>query len=105
MSCLLIFTTKEIEDVIAKAARPWVQGEERNGSGATHAQPIFDEIDRTVCQRDPCWPWLSRTKRTARSRTSGENLFVVLLMMLHPTQELEPPANPARVWMPPVWQA
>jgi len=29
-------------------------------------------------------------------RTSGENLFVVLLMMLHPTQELEPPANPAR---------
>src|SRR5690606_4005984 len=39
---------------------------------------------------------LSRTSRTARSRTSGENLFVVLLMMLHPTQELEPPANPAR---------
>ncbi|WP_233557394.1 hypothetical protein, partial [Gemmobacter lutimaris] len=39
---------------------------------------------------------LSRTKRTARSRTSGENLFVVLLMMLHPTQKLEPPANPAR---------
>ncbi|WP_223479524.1 hypothetical protein, partial [Oricola indica] len=23
-------------------------------------------------------------------------LFVVLLMMLHPTQELEPPANPGR---------
>ncbi|MHA6326982.1 nucleotidyltransferase domain-containing protein, partial [Roseivivax sp. CAU 1753] len=39
---------------------------------------------------------LSRTRRTARSRTSGEYLFVVLLMMLHPTQELEPPANPAR---------
>jgi hypothetical protein len=39
---------------------------------------------------------VSRTSRTARSRTSGENLFVVLLMMLHPTQELEPPANPAR---------
>ncbi len=34
--------------------------------------------------------------RTARSRTSGENLCVVLLTMLHPTQELEPPANPAR---------
>jgi len=26
----------------------------------------------------------------------GEYLFVVLLMMLPPTQELEPPANPAR---------
>ncbi|WP_233557135.1 hypothetical protein, partial [Gemmobacter lutimaris] len=44
-------------------------------------------------------PSLSRTKRTARSRTSGENLFVVLLMMLHPTQKLEPPANPARFRM------
>ncbi|SIS78693.1 hypothetical protein SAMN05878426_1041, partial [Phaeovulum vinaykumarii] len=33
------------------------------------------------------------------SRTSGENLFVVLLMMLHPTQELEPPAKPARFKM------
>ena len=20
------------------------------------AQPIFDEIERTACQRDPCWP-------------------------------------------------
>jgi IstB-like ATP binding protein len=60
------------------------------------AQPIFAEIDMTACQRDPCWPSLSRTSRTARSRTSAENLFVVLLMMLHPTQELEPPANPAR---------
>ncbi|WP_203232353.1 hypothetical protein, partial [Gemmobacter caeruleus] len=45
-------------------------------------------------------PSLSKTSRTARSRTSGENLFVVLLMMLHPTQELEPPANPARFTAP-----
>jgi hypothetical protein len=34
--------------------------------------------------------------RTARSRMSGEYLFAVLLVMLHPTQVLEPPANPAR---------
>ena len=27
----------------------------------------------------------------------GGNLFIVLLMMLHPTQELEPPQNPGRV--------
>lgn len=60
-------------------------------------QPIFAEIDRIACQREPCCPSLSRTNRTARSRTSGENLFVVLFMMLHPTQELEPPANPARL--------
>ena len=34
--------------------------------------------------------------RTARSRTSGENLFVVLLVMAPSSQELEPPANPGR---------
>ncbi|WP_212743781.1 Swt1 family HEPN domain-containing protein, partial [Caulobacter sp. 3R27C2-B] len=35
--------------------------------------------------------------RTARSRTSGENLFVVLLLIVAPiSQELGPPANPAR---------
>src|SRR6056297_1107069 len=59
-------------------------------------QPIFAEIDVIACHREPCWAAPSRTIRTARSRTSGENLFVVLLMMLHPTQELEPPANLAR---------
>lgn len=47
-------------------------------------------------QREPCRPSLSKTSRTARSRTSGENLSVVLHMMLHPTQGLEPPANPAQ---------
>jgi hypothetical protein len=36
---------------------------------------------------------LSSTSLTARSRTSGENLFVVLLMMAHPSQELSPSAN------------
>ncbi len=34
--------------------------------------------------------------QTARSRTSGENLFVVLLIVAPLSQELEPPANPAR---------
>lgn len=59
-------------------------------------QPIFAAIDMTACQRDGCWASVSRTSRTARSRTSGENSFVVLLMMLRPAQELEPPADPAR---------
>ena len=39
--------------------------------------------------------------RTARWRTSGANLFVVLLISAPLTQKLEPPANPGRVWMPP----
>jgi len=34
--------------------------------------------------------------RVARSRTSGENLFVVLLIIAPSTQELEPPAIPGR---------
>ncbi|WP_205411719.1 hypothetical protein, partial [Sphingomonas carotinifaciens] len=36
------------------------------------------------------------TIRTARARTSGENLFVVLLIQAPPSQELEPPTNPGR---------
>jgi len=36
---------------------------------------------------------------TARPRTSGENLFVVLLVMAPPSQELEPPTNPRRFKM------
>lgn len=60
------------------------------------AQPIFDEIDTIAAQRLSCCPAPSNTIRTARSRTSGEYLFVVFVMMLHPTHELEPPANPAR---------
>ena len=29
-------------------------------------------IDTMACQRDPCWPSVSNTNRTARSRTSGK---------------------------------
>src|SRR6478736_5553951 len=59
-------------------------------------QPIFDEIETTAAQREACSPSCSRTIRTARARTSGENLFVVLLVMAPSSQELEPPANPGR---------
>ncbi|RSU29986.1 hypothetical protein, partial [Sphingomonas koreensis] len=38
----------------------------------------------------------SSTIRTARARTSGENLFVVLLVIAPSSQELGPPTNPAR---------
>jgi hypothetical protein len=39
------------------------------------------EIDMTASRRDPCQSWLPWTIRTARSRTSGENLVVVAAMM------------------------
>ncbi len=38
----------------------------------------------------------TRNGSAARARTSGENLFVVLLVMALPSQELEPPAIPGR---------
>ncbi|MDC7684522.1 hypothetical protein PQU92_14655, partial [Asticcacaulis sp. BYS171W] len=38
----------------------------------------------------------SRNIRTARSRTSGENLFVVLFIVAPSSQKLEPPAKPGR---------
>src|SRR4030088_1913180 len=59
-------------------------------------QPILAEIETTAAQREACSPSWSKTIRTARVRTSGENLFVVLLVMAPPSQELEPPAIPGR---------
>src|SRR5690606_28488352 len=50
--------------------------------------PILPATDTTAAQRDGYSPPCSRTIRRARVRTSLENLFVVLLVMLHPTQEL-----------------
>ncbi|MGL5183339.1 hypothetical protein, partial [Herbaspirillum huttiense] len=44
---------------------------------------------------EECSSRCSRTKRTARSRTSGENLLDFLFMALF-SQELEPPQNPGR---------
>ena len=61
------------------------------------AQPIFAEIDRIADQRLSRRPSPFKTFHTARSRTSGIYLFVHLFMMLHPTQELEPPAN--ELWL------
>ncbi|WP_211363333.1 hypothetical protein, partial [Sphingobium limneticum] len=42
----------------------------------------------------------STTIRTARSRTSGENLLVVLLITDAPSHKLEPPGNPGRFSCP-----
>jgi hypothetical protein len=41
---------------------------------------------------------------TARSRPSGENLLVVVLMMVHLTQALEPPADPVRFRSGRLWE-
>ncbi len=49
-----------------------------------------------AAHRDGCSPSWSSTGRTARSRTSGENLFVVLLIVDPSSQELGPPAIPGQ---------
>jgi hypothetical protein len=59
-------------------------------------QPIFAAIEEIAAHREACSPWWSRTIRTARARTSAENLFVVAFAIAPSSQELEPPANPAR---------
>ena len=60
------------------------------------AQQSFEAIDTIAAQWLSCCPAPSNTIRKAHLRTSGEYLFVVFVMMLHPTQELAPPANPER---------
>jgi hypothetical protein len=68
-----------------------------DGLSAALARELMADYSLTLAaQRLSCCPAPSKTIRTARSRTSGEYLFVVFVMMLHPTHELEPPANPAR---------
>ena len=57
-------------------------------------QPIFGAIDSMAAHSDGYLPRCSSTMRTARSRTSGENLFD--LFMAPSSQEKEPPQNPGR---------
>src|SRR5262245_62924613 len=52
-----------------------------------------------AAHRDACSPSWSTTIRTARARTSGENLLLVCFVMAPPSQELEPPINPGRFTM------
>ena len=65
--------------------------------------PIFGAMDSMVAHSDGYSPRASCTIRTARSRTSGENLL--FLFMAPFSQELEPPQNPGRFTphKPPIW--
>ena len=53
------------------------------------AQQIFEEIDGIADQRFTCSKVFDDTKLEARSRISGKNLFVVLLVSLHPNRSSE----------------
>lgn len=74
-------------------------------SNVCGVQPIIGAIDSTAAHIDGCSLRYSRTKRTARSRTSGENLLGFLFVAPF-SQELEPPPNP--VWfiflLPPIFR-
>src|SRR5262249_42196405 len=63
-------------------------------------QPILAAIDMIAAHRDECSPSWSTTIRTARARTSGENLLLVCFVIAPPSQELEPPINPGRFTPP-----
>ena len=57
-------------------------------------QPILGAMDSMAAHSEGYSPRCSRTMRTARSRTSGENLFE--LLMAQSSQRKEPPQNPGR---------
>src|SRR5690606_31768467 len=57
-------------------------------------QPILGAIDWVAAHNDEYSPRCSCTNRTARSRTSGENLLVLLMTAF--SQEMQPPQNPGR---------
>ena len=59
-------------------------------------QPILGAMDSMAAHREGYSPRCSRTMRTARSRTSGENWFDFLLMA-QSSQRKEPPQNPGAV--------
>ena len=57
-------------------------------------QPILGAMDSITAQSDGYSPRCSCTIRTARSRTSGENLFD--FFMAQSSQRFEPPEKPGR---------
>lgn len=65
-----------------------------HSSSVCGTQPIFGAIDSTAAHSDGYAPRCFWTIRTARSRTSGENLFD--LFMASFSQVLKPPQNPGR---------
>ena len=58
-------------------------------------QPIFAAIEPIAAHCEAYSASCSNTRRTARSRTSGENLFVVFFMTPS-SQEMESPGIPGR---------
>lgn len=81
-----------------RPASRFVRAGSRDGSDRLAAWTWYvDGAIELIATHSEAWstPW-SRTVRTARSRTSSENLLVVLLVIAPPSQGLEPPANPRR---------
>lgn len=66
-------------------------------------QPILGAMDSMAAHSEGYSPRCSRTMRTARSRTSGENWFDFLLMA-QSSQRNKPPQIPGR-FMAPVFRA
>jgi hypothetical protein len=67
-----------------------------NQPAAMNGLPILAATDDTTAHCEGCSASCSATIRTARARTSEENLFVVLLVMNPTSRELGPPENPGR---------
>src|SRR5258707_14318524 len=83
--------------VVGPARRPWSRSDRRTQlRSVSPVQPILLAIELIAAHCDGCSAWWSNTMRTARSRPSAENLFVVGLLIAPSSQDVEPPANPVR---------
>jgi hypothetical protein len=91
--------TRSRSSVVVPGRRPWPRSNCRSHRrNVPRVQPIFPATEVIAAPCDPCAPSWSRTSRTARSWTSGEYLFDVL--MTPSSQSLESPEIPGRfsIW-------
>lgn len=68
-----------------------IGGDHAADGGWQSTQGQLQAMDETAAHHDGCSASRSKTMRTARSRTSGENLLVVMLISARLSHELEPP--------------
>jgi hypothetical protein len=78
--------------VVSPARLPWSGSDRRTQlRSVSPEQPIFSAMDWMTAHYEGCSCAWSKTIRTARSLTSGEYVFDLLMAPI--SQALEPPAN------------
>ena len=106
-----VYGVSEVEKTLRRAGKGFVLGVNSNHwFGSWSTAPLIAGEAKDIAQGLPveawqrlsagCLPLCSNTIRTARLRTSGANLLLVLFVMTPSSQDLKPPANSARFKSP-----